>query len=707
MAMIRRISFPALLALLWMASILIVNPIGEFPLNDDWAFARGVYNLLEKGQLILGDWPAITLVAQLFWGALFCKIFGLSLTVLRISTLISSLIGVMAFYGIARQITRNKEVAGLAGLILFFNPLYFSLSFTFMTNVHFLCAFLLSFWFLAKNIERPDLRFWILGTLFCIITTLIRQSGLAIPFIFMLLGWIQTKRTIANIIKHSIPFIVTLAAYLLYMRWLEFGTANPQAVRGVGDLVGGIFKNSPSYYFYRTVSVLLYVGFFLLPFLLAAMVSKFRSSQRSMLIKGVIGLALLLLLYLGSVFFPIGNIFYNFGLGPKLLKDTYWGDNITPQLPEAIWRGLKYPAILGTIIYFFKFPWNFRAVKLSFIPGPMQAHRLIRLGILMVVGVYIGFLSISPYFFDRYTLPLLAFALLLILPVRAKLSESYKKVGYGIFFLYAIFSIVGTHHYLSWNRTRWDALTSLMEEKGISPTHIDGGFEFNAWLETGPFNKEDRHGKSWWFVVEDDYVAASGRLSDFEVRETYPVKAAWPFNRDTIFILWHMVDGMTTYENYPITCGAETLAPDPYYFTSNLPQIKFHHDLSQSNEKAHRGQYSMALTGGKEYGFSTVLKDIKPGDELRIRVWRWDESRSAGLVLSNQGGENFYVFEKAKVIQEEDGWEQLELQVKIPADPGFDKVGIYVWNPVKVDVWFDDLEIDRKPSSNGKEVPGE
>lgn len=705
--MTRRISFPVLLALLWMASILIVNPIGEFPLNDDWAFAQGVYNLVEKGQLILGDWPAITLVAQLFWGALFCKIFGLSLTVLRISTLISSFIGVMAFYGIARQITRNKEIAGLASLVLFFNPLYFSLSFTFMTNVHFLCSFLLAFWFLAKNIERPNLQFWALGTLFCVITTLIRQSGLAIPFIFMLLGWIQAKRNFSDILKPVIPFVLTLAAYLLYMRWLEVGTTNPQAVRGVGDLVGGIFKNSPNYYFYRTVSVLLYVGFFLLPFLIAALRPKILSSNRSLMIKGMIGVALLVVLYLGSVFFPIGNIFYNFGLGPKLLKDTYWGDNITPQLPETMWRAFRYPAILGTVIYLFKFPWNFRALRLSLLPGPMQAQRLIRLGILMVIGVYIGFLSISPYFFDRYTLPLLAFALLFLLPLTTKLAETYKKIGYAVLFLYAIFSLVGTHHYLSWNRTRWDALTQLMEEKGIAPTHIDGGFEFNAWLETGPYNKEDRHGKSWWFVVEDDYVAASGRLADFEVRETYPVKAAWPFNRDTIFILWHMVDGMTTYENYPITCGAESLSPDPYYFTSNLPQIKFHHELAQSEERSRSGQFSMALKDGKEYGFSTVFKAVKPADEFTIRVWRWDPTRSAGVVLSDQEGKNFYFFEKTNVIQAENGWEQLELKVKIPANPDFSKVGIYVWNPVKVDTWFDDLEIDRKPAPASKAAPDE
>ena len=29
------------LSFLWIAMVLIINPVGEFPLNDDWMYARG------------------------------------------------------------------------------------------------------------------------------------------------------------------------------------------------------------------------------------------------------------------------------------------------------------------------------------------------------------------------------------------------------------------------------------------------------------------------------------------------------------------------------------------------------------------------------------------------------------------------------------------------------------------------------------------
>ena len=492
------------------------------------------------------------------------------------------------------------------------------------------------------------------------------------------------------------------------MRWLNAGNEAVQTVHIMDHLIRGILQNDLAYFLERTVLILLYVGLFTLPFVLYTLPAISWSGLKRNSLKVSLGLAIILILYLGSSSFPFGNVFYNLGLGPKILKDTYWGSNIHPELANESWQALIFPSGLITAILLLGLPLRRGVWKQLFANGPLQAERLIRFGIFLVLLIYTGFLIIGPYLFDRYTLPLIAFALLFFLPFTKRFPQKAAKWMASVSLLiYLLFSLLGTQHYLSWNRTRWQALEELMTKQGIDASRIDGGFEFNTWLKTGPYNKEDRYGKSWWRVAEDEYVLGLGRIPDFEVKQILPVKAVWPFDQDSIFVLWHKVEGLALYEDYPIRCDAEKIAPDPHYFSSNLPQIRFHHDLSQSNEKAHRGQYSMALTEGKEYGFSTTLKDIRPGDELRIRVWRWDETKSAGLAISNQGGKSFYIFEKANVIQEEDGWQQLEILVKIPTDPGFDQVGIYVWNPVKVDTWFDDLEIDRKPGTANKEVENE
>src|SRR5262245_39140062 len=89
-----------LLSCIWVAAAVVVNPIGNFPLNDDWAYGFAVRNLVETGELRLSDWTATNLFAQVYWGAIFCFPFGFSFTALRLSTLSLGLIGVLATYGL-------------------------------------------------------------------------------------------------------------------------------------------------------------------------------------------------------------------------------------------------------------------------------------------------------------------------------------------------------------------------------------------------------------------------------------------------------------------------------------------------------------------------------------------------------------------------------------------------------------------------------
>src|SRR5688500_5115162 len=87
-----------LLSFFWLAMVLITDPRGEFPLNDDWMYARSVLSLVEKGRYVLCDFQAVTALLQILWGALFAKIFGFSMTILRVSVLVLGWAGVLISY---------------------------------------------------------------------------------------------------------------------------------------------------------------------------------------------------------------------------------------------------------------------------------------------------------------------------------------------------------------------------------------------------------------------------------------------------------------------------------------------------------------------------------------------------------------------------------------------------------------------------------
>ena len=89
----------ALLTAIWLLAILLINPMGEFPLNDDFSYARSTLNLSEGGILRYDPWLSMTLLAQVLWGTAFCKLFGFSFTVLRCSTLVLGWVGLVHLHG--------------------------------------------------------------------------------------------------------------------------------------------------------------------------------------------------------------------------------------------------------------------------------------------------------------------------------------------------------------------------------------------------------------------------------------------------------------------------------------------------------------------------------------------------------------------------------------------------------------------------------
>jgi len=87
-----------LLILLWIVIEVLVNPVGEFPVHDDWVYARTVHTLVTQGRYELCGYQTVTLLAQALWGTLFVLCFGFSMTVLRFSVIVIGGLGIIAAY---------------------------------------------------------------------------------------------------------------------------------------------------------------------------------------------------------------------------------------------------------------------------------------------------------------------------------------------------------------------------------------------------------------------------------------------------------------------------------------------------------------------------------------------------------------------------------------------------------------------------------
>ncbi len=164
------------------AIVVIVNPFRELLTQDDgWAYARTVKHLLETGEYHLDSWAAANMPAQVYLAAFMARIFGYSLSLLRISTLLLYLGGAIAFYQLLYESGSSGILSAAMTLALICSPLVQWLGFTFMTDVQFLGWVLITCWLYSRGLRQGSIAMMFLGGLAAALAIGTRQFGVALP----------------------------------------------------------------------------------------------------------------------------------------------------------------------------------------------------------------------------------------------------------------------------------------------------------------------------------------------------------------------------------------------------------------------------------------------------------------------------------------------------------------------------------------------
>jgi hypothetical protein len=539
-----------LLASLWVGSLFVVNPLGNFPLNDDWSFGLAVKRLLETGDFRPTGWTSMTLLTQTLWGALFCLPAGFSFNALRLSTLLLSLISVLVVYLLVRQVHPSRLLAAAAALTVGFNPIYYPLSNTFMTDVPFTALLLVSAAFFARALQTgSDIA--LVGGLACAVAaTLCRQLGLAAPVAFAVcLVW-SRGLSVRWLIRAFLTVAVCLGALLAFQHWMRvtgrmptlFTLKNQVLLPRLGDpkaLVSGLSKHIGT--------ALLYLGWFSLPVTILTLpaVAAARKDQRAFLIACVAGCAFVLgsaviLVHTRGPMPTAGNIVLAQGIGPLTLRDIHILN--LPDLPSignSCWLVVTGAALLGgALLVGAAAGWAAR-IWSSLKPARIQPDRTAGIFFLLCGGVYLApILVIGGW--DRYYVPALPF---LLIGIAALTSSSWTGTMQPRLALAAVilaglaaFAVIGTRDYFAWNRLRWTALSELMAAEKVTPADIDGGFEFNGLHLYDPAYKEDP-AKSWYWVDRDSYALAFAAMPGFTVMKRYGYSHWLPPYIGNIFVL--------------------------------------------------------------------------------------------------------------------------------------------------------------------------
>ena len=251
--------------------VVVINPLREMPLEDDWFYALTVKHLLDTGEYRLHEFAAANLPFQAYWGAAFCRVLGYSFASLRLATLALTVLGLGGMYVLAREHGFSRRGAWWTALGLISCPLVLRFSFNFMTDVPCLMTLTVALGAYSRALRQRSQGWMLAASVAGAACILVRQFGMALlPGLVVV--WLADgdRRRYVLLYATGLALPVLATAWQL---WMGLGAAN----WGANYMLYHTreYWSRPEALAYawcwRPLILLLYLSFFALPFVLGGL----------------------------------------------------------------------------------------------------------------------------------------------------------------------------------------------------------------------------------------------------------------------------------------------------------------------------------------------------------------------------------------------------------------------------------------------------
>ncbi len=521
-----------LLGLLFCLIELIIHPVGNFPLNDEWLYTHMVLDFRENHVVDTSHWGYTSMLAHILYGNLVVSIFGFSYTILHYSTLIWSLLGVIFFYRLLNDfILKHPFHSFLLSLVVLANPLYVSLSNSFMTDVPFITSVIIGLYFYLKYRLSKNVLLLLVSSAFLVWAILIRQLGVSFV-IGIFISEVLVNRK--NLFPGLFILLSALGGLFAFECWLHVNSP----LNGYSYL---FFKNATFFephalldnavnFAKRWIHYISFTGFVLFPILIPKLSTFIKNKEFSKNPKVVLFSVLLYVPVVWSMQkFPIGNYLYNTGVGPETLLDTY----ILGLNQEHSFSFIFF--IIKMISYLGSFSLLVILVEYALLLKQREYLRLANFlitVILISLFFYYSFLALASPIFDRY---IMVFSILIV-PVIASVYKSlfnHTKLLLLFTVILCSFSVFSAKDYFLGHATRWVAIDFLKNEYKVPDEQINGGLEHESKVFFDKTNWFDK----WNNAPKNAYVISYGPINGYRKFTWFTYQRVIPCKTDTLFIL--------------------------------------------------------------------------------------------------------------------------------------------------------------------------
>ncbi len=497
---------------LYLVAVAAVNPLRECPVLDDWAYASTVRHLLQTGQYKLDDWVAPNMPFQALWGTLFCLVFGDSYATLRLSTVVLTVIGLIAFRALAREHDLSGRGANLLTLCLASSSLFFRMSLTFQTDIPFLVTLIVALFLYTRALRVMTVPAWSAAAVAGAASILTRQFGAALVAALGVL-WLFDRQRIARLKYYAIGMSLPLVAvaWQLY-RGLFYSNWAAQSVLFRQKLFfsrGHFLRVLP----WRPLVLVEYQALWLVPLVLlaarAACGNLLGTRQKRELTgaesRGPLSIRADLAWLVGFVALFAAGVVYgwkvvgygynssdfhgNTALMP-FLRHTY---DLLLVLGEPVRWSVTIYVVLGAALIASAFVERYASLIASLrgsepgdVPAPLPRELLLDLTSLFLLGCNLIFFQQ----WDSYQLPFLPLVAIVVAKRFEGLLLSQRVAVAGCCLILLVGSAVWTREDLAKDDVQW-RLAEALRQAGVKPQNIASSWEWFAYWSFPDFVREE------------------------------------------------------------------------------------------------------------------------------------------------------------------------------------------------------------------------
>jgi 4-amino-4-deoxy-L-arabinose transferase-like glycosyltransferase len=434
---------------------------GNYCINDDCAYAKVIKNTIETGKFdpLYVESP---MFAHYLFGGISTILLGFSHTSLRIMGIVFSLFLFLSLFFFFEKIGANKKESILLALLVSFNPIVFSLSHSFMSDVAALLWVVVSSYFFVSWFETGKKRDFFLGLIFSALAIFTRSFAIFLPIsviLSVLVSSIKKGKLTNKKELIIISLFITITSGFIFLFMNSVIAEKSVSHEGFGF---GITNLS------RLYGIPMYLGFSFL----GAGVLLFDLMKKKIFSYNPIKTIFLALFFLFGVltaaaFFPEQSLM------------PYYGNILNSE-------GLGFNSIIGEKLFFLTDFWPiitiftlFSSFTLFFVLiSKIEANKKNSFLILSTI-TYLTLLVFFNYFYERFILLILPAFLGLILCKTKELPLLKTALIISVIF-FAFFSYFGTVDHFLWQDANQKAINSF-KEKGIPLEEINGGYGHCSW----------------------------------------------------------------------------------------------------------------------------------------------------------------------------------------------------------------------------------